>query len=456
MKQQSPTSALSGRKGLRPSSSIMKSFSPSKLLFTLIVVMYLFYLKSALLILKGNMYSGDLIALGVISSSFRGHDPHIGLEIFSPPKADEVPLMIPQPMFTCHGQASPSNSKLALVNNVRTATGTLWALVSNYASECSASAALIDRCQAVSTSSIQSDTFWQSSTTTYGEKPCRMHHFTPRKHEDGTDMSLNQIKEIADPLLHKDSTQRLYYRISSEFARNHVDIFAGHLPLGSVNMIGAQVQHFVFFRNAASKYVSAKLDLWQQSGNTLSQSMDDLIAHIQQEVIAALNENKNYESYKKYLLTPPQVEPAAQLSAAERSNLICNNLVYYNVLCGTVERMDESMQMLHYILDGDSSDSGLFQIFGMTTTLREAVEESKHQPDRSIDRGNEPMRIISARRNMNTPISTPQVLHRLQQDEDFYPKLLEYVKYEQQITDYAVALHNRQYKHMMLLSTETA
>ena len=53
---------------------------------------------------------------------------------------------------------------------------------------------------------------------------------------------------------------------------------------------------------------------------------------------------------------------------------------------------------------------------------------------------------------LRIPISSSAVLKRMQQDEQYqetYQRLLEHVKYEQQVTDFAVQLHHRQYQAML-------
>ena len=109
----------------------------------------------------------------------------------------------------------------------------------------------------------------------------------------------------------------------------------------------------------------------------------------------------------------------------EKVERIKKNILAYNVTVGIVERMSESMEMLQYLLDGDGEATPTFREFG----LKERDEEARE-----------------GRRGNRSPVSASALLEHLRKDEEFYGKLLEYVKYEQQITDFALDVHVRQHE----------
>jgi hypothetical protein len=132
-------------------------------------------------------------------------------------------------------------------------------------------------------------------------------------------------------------------------------------------------------------------------------------------------------------------ENKLQMTAESSSNLIRNNLLHFDVLIGVVD-MDETLQMMHYMLDAENEVPSLFAKYGMTTTLRDVASPARlNSGDSSIDAGPPIMDNVAA-------VSTGSVLAELQKDAEVYEMLTEYVKYEQQITEYAGKIHEAQYK----------
>jgi len=223
----------------------------------------------------------------------------------------------------------------------------------------------------------------------------------------------------------------------------HVDVFAGHYPLGAMTLIpswsvyhpdneigedSSQVQYMSFFRDAVSKFVSAKM--YHRTG-----TKEEHVKRIKNEIEKNVLEGRYYEKYSRYLISPDQREYMKQngikLNIEQRTNLICNNLLKYNVLVGIMERMSESMELFQHVLDSKDEVVDLFVQYGMKT------KDGKDAPT-SVSRAS----------NVN-PISTSSIVEELEKDEHIYPMLKEYVKYEQQITDFANVIHARQYESMI-------
>jgi len=127
--------------------------------------------------------------------------------------------------------------------------------------------------------------------------------------------------------------------------------------------------------------------------------------------------------YNSYFTSPFRVEQT--LSMEEKVDIIKKNILAYNVTIGIVERMSESMEILQYLLDGDEEATPTFREFGLKENDEGA--QKGHKGNRS-------------------PVSASVLLEHFRKDEEFYRKLLEHVKYEQQITDFALDIHMRQHE----------
>jgi hypothetical protein len=209
-----------------------------------------------------------------------------------------------------------------------------------------------------------------------------------------------------------------------------VDILGGHLELGSADYAWNQYQdlrYVAFFRNATSMFVSDKM---YNQHRTLKEHLEAIREHVQSDLAVG----KYNSRYSSYLLTPFQKaalrRQKRKLSRQEKFNLIQKNIVDYKIICGITERMPESLEVLHYVIDSDNGARSIFEEWGM--------------PDKH---GN----IVHAQKRSNTlgqrqGISTSQVITELKKNATFAALLEEYVKYEQQITDFAYNVHMHQYE----------
>jgi hypothetical protein len=118
-----------------------------------------------------------------------------------------------------------------------------------------------------------------------------------------------------------------------------------------------------------------------------------------------------------YLMTPDQRAAAPRTMEGggwlEHVDIVKRNLVHYNVVCGLVENMPQSFEILSHILDPEQSLQSFFTTGGMILNKSE--------------------------------FSTTHVLEELKKDEEFFELLKEHVKYEQLIYDFGVNMHTLQY-----------
>jgi len=131
---------------------------------------------------------------------------------------------------------------------------------------------------------------------------------------------------------------------------------------------------------------------------------------------------KYYQNYASYLITPYQ-KNIQGLDRNSRTQLILENLVKYNVIIGVVDRMSESLELLYNVIDRKHEMTRLFEHFGM----------NKPKDKKKV--------VVNQSR-----FSTSAILNELKKDEEFFPLLVEYVKYDQMIVDFARRIHLLQYE----------
>eukprot|EP00934_Nitzschia_sp_Nitz4_P006423 Nitzschia sp. Nitz4//scaffold247_size31676//11422//13657//NITZ4_007928-RA/size31676-processed-gene-0.33-mRNA-1//1//CDS//3329543949//6413//frame0 len=215
--------------------------------------------------------------------------------------------------------------------------------------------------------------------------------------------------------------------VNSTFLRDRVDIVGGHFRIGRLDHVVSDtprnLRHVAFFRDAAAKYVSGVIFMqttqYRSNRQRRKPSIKSVIEQIQQEVD---NTDGFHKKYADYLLTPSQMQTCLQqtCSAKEMADIVKENLIQYNVTVGVVERMRESMDVLYHVMEPQSSDPE-------TRVFYQSFASSKS-------------------RNVS-PISTSQVMDELKsiRNGTTYANMLQYVRYEQEITDFALQLHERQY-----------
>jgi hypothetical protein len=201
-------------------------------------------------------------------------------------------------------------------------------------------------------------------------------------------------------------------------------------------LVPPQVLYVTFFRNAIDKFVSGIM--YQKKDQDYS--FDGIVELIQKRVKGELGQGKYREGYSAYLLTPQQKQhhyaDYSQNSTVEaRTNQIIQNLDRGNVLVGILERMSESLELLAFAIDKDQEQLPLFESFGMKPRLQAVAS------DEPAESG-----AISTKKNNPSKFSTSSVVEELQKDAQFWGLLEEYVKYDDQIYQRALRIHEAQYR----------
>jgi hypothetical protein len=321
------------------------------------------------------------------------------------PTARTVPAL--KPLFMCNDPnslpgAPGRTQKLAFVHIFKTAGSSLRVFFRKYAEQCDAGWQVIIRCTGVEASSVKqrNSTWWHIEN----------------------DAACVQKKGI----MRGGGAMEDYASFNSHHLDTNVDILGGHMELGAADYSWVHhddLTYISFFRNAASKFVSARM---YKKKRTLNEHVDVIRDVVEME----MKKNLYYEGYYNYLVTPFQKEEIAlkglNLTLPEKVTLMQKNLIDYNVVCGMTERMPASLEILHYLIDSDDSARDLFEAEGMPNKGGQQISE--------------------VRIRNRAEIPTSAVLSELAKDPVFYTKLLEYVKYEQQVTEFALQIHIHQHE----------
>lgn len=235
--------------------------------------------------------------------------------------------------------------------------------------------------------------------------------------------------------------------LNNSYVEQKLDILAGHFRLGvldygSSHQLGKAGQHryLTFFRNAAAKFVSGRVYVKTQKGGG-KLTVDSMVHGITKELKdRERKEKKDYHTKSfSYLLTPEQevTRHKEHWSIAQKVSAVKQNLVHYNVSIGIVEEMGQSMRILQHIMD----PKGL---------LPQALFDNYERPQAALttQQGKRRQTMTDGKSFNVSPISTSAILKRLKEDPTTYNRLLDYVRYEQELTDFALELHRRQYQSL--------
>ena len=166
-------------------------------------------------------------------------------------------------------------------------------------------------------------------------------------------------------------------------------------------------------------------------------SLADLLSETKEKVRKAARTRSYHGRYDTYLITPAQRsdmaregEGRSRTAIDERALMVMSNLVKHEVVVGITERLSDSMELLRRLIDNDGDVADLFVRYG----LRDGGERD----GAGYEQG-DGMKINPSK------ISSSTVMLELRKDERFMRDLLEVVKYEQQVSDFAMALHLRQH-----------
>jgi len=205
----------------------------------------------------------------------------------------------------------------------------------------------------------------------------------------------------------------------NSFLDIHMDILAGQVSLGAgynwkvryEKVIPAEIQYISFFREDVERTVS-EIIYYSVKHKKIPDSLEDFVEHCKSQIKKRISVSYS-EVYNKYLITPQQREdPAyADLNVVDRTNLTMKNILEFKVMVGIVEKMPQSLEMLHYLMDGNNEVTHLFS----------DVSKEKYKS------------------------RTGTVVAELKKDEDFMKIMNEYLKYDAAIYDFANIVHEKQY-----------
>ena len=197
-----------------------------------------------------------------------------------------------------------------------------------------------------------------------------------------------------------------------------------------------------FFRNAVDKYVSGvSYATKAKAGRPLP-----VIAKVRELLPAKLALGEYAAKIREYLITPHQRrrygDAGIDPSAEEQAVRAMMNLLDFDVLVGIAERMSESLSMLEPLMDPEGAVPEVFAKYGRAGgPTRPADGEGGD--------GAEANRTLKTRKANVNGLSTSYLVEILKKEDKFlFMDILEYTKFEQQITDFSLALHLRQEKEV--------
>jgi hypothetical protein len=116
-------------------------------------------------------------------------------------------------------------------------------------------------------------------------------------------------------------------------------------------------------------------------------------------------------------------------NAEARAKLAIHNLYNYNAIVGMTESMSKSLDIMkHVLLNGPTNPQ----------KVKAQAVFTKFNPTSSRSDG------VTANKSLKREVSTSAVVAELAKDEKLINLVLEYMKYERMITDFAWTMHNLQ------------
>ncbi|CAB9527706.1 unknown protein [Seminavis robusta] len=363
------------------------------------------------------------------------------------------------PIWTCSSSNNTSNTgthhnnhKLVFVHVFKTAGMTMRELLLRYAVACHKGIGIVSECSgldtfnnssSVSSSTTTSASIWHNGFGSKQGQPCWMKALPRSNHDNDNDNNTPMSPQQSS------SPQQM----DTDTVATKLDVLAGHVPLGVDEWLvpldnnnhhhyRTTVTYLAFFRHAIDKFVSGIM--YQKKDQNYS--YPDILELIKKRVKGELHQNKHREGYSAYLLTPTQKQhfyTKKKSTVEERTQQILRNIQEEPILVGIVERMPESLQLLQFVIDSRQEQTPLFEKFGMVT------QEAKVHIDDSNN--NNPSQ---KKRNNPSKYSTSKVVQELKKDEELWPLLQEYVKYDTLIYERALQLHKQQYEAMIALQQQ--
>jgi hypothetical protein len=341
----------------------------------------------------------------------------------------------------------------AFIHIYKTAGSTIRSFFHELAFTCHKTWVSLARCTGLMLSSIESRGRWN---------PCTIEEVA-----DGRGQRKAQYFHRKE----KNYNRFLFSTISNPTFERKVDIFGGHVRLGSGDYIFQSspalegVRYIVFLRDPVKRYVSGVL--YQNKVLGRSESLEQVVQKIKVNIFNARNSDQYWNKSLSYLLTPAQRVDADKLSttklnvtlsstdtppffgAEARAMLAIRNLFEYNVIVGMTERMPESLAILRHVFLTSGIENPLkddaeavFRKYGLVAPLSENVTGNHTAP--SV-----PAVAVHENQSSRKNVSTSAVVAELAKDDGHMLLMDEYVKYERMISDFARRMHNLQYDCVM-------
>ncbi len=314
------------------------------------------------------------------------------------------------PRWTCSSPPSlaSASTKVIFVHVFKTAGSTFRTFFHSYGEKCGRGVSTIVRCSHLSSSSLESP--------------------NPNDHwEPGCD--------IKKALSRENKTISMGEKLSRGHLQKHADIVIGHLPLGIHekwvdDKSGEQItpQYISFFREPLVKFVSGRLFVEDKRRRYMKESQltfDEALRVVKAHIRSRYRKEKYYIGYKEYLATPQQKDDAEKYNFSEEQwvQTIMRNIIEMHVIVGLVENMGESVGLIQSIIDTEKE---------LTDDFRSLVDPS----DSSSLVANK------------SKLSSSKIVATLRDDEKIWKMLNEVLKYEFELYNFAVEVHNLQVKEM--------
>mmetsp|Transcript_47517 Transcript_47517/g.143791 ORF Transcript_47517/g.143791 Transcript_47517/m.143791 type:complete len:508 (-) Transcript_47517:1110-2633(-) len=342
------------------------------------------------------------------------------------------------------GRADPARHahRLVFVHVFKTAGSTMREFFADYSRRCSAGWAVLIGCTRLNPDSLLG---YDDGGGTWRARKAG-------KHAGGC--IIKKSVSRADGLEDGNWTKVMGSRLAEEF-----DMFGGHLPLGTGSVwgdmgdggglprVGGKLTYVAFFRNAVSKYLSG-ISFVTQAGRP-----PKAMAHIKDSVPGMLARGQYQCKFADYLVTPQQhmvdrIEGrTGPRSNEEQALRVMMNLLKFDVIVGLTERMSDSLRMLEALMDEEGDATDIFDKYGREREGLPTAFGEGTPADSAIADAGKGGNSTGTRKANQSKLSTADLMKAVMEERPLlFADILEYTKYEQQITDFALALHTRQMK----------
>ena len=332
-------------------------------------------------------------------------------EFFRVPETNENlrALQRAQPFFwQCHESALPRTPPLVFLHIPRSAGSSVRMLLKGFASYCGATLAVIVNCLDPGYRWITTNqTMWVNAVGSAAE---------------GTNCAIERL-EPPDPTKFNTTIRRGTIDTLTPVtwsALRGVDIFVGRLPIGLPgNPAYDAALYWTMFRNPLEEWVS--LHIIYEELETV-----DAVVQSLQTLLASRNTTTPWHYYfptSSVFLTPYQKEwvrmtPNIVWTPERRLRVVQQNLHKYPVVIGLAEDWTNTLRLFQSIIDTQNNVTSLFRYLETAYAKEPSLSDSTHL--------------------------TRQVVQRIQTNDTFRAAAAYYLRYEQQLYDYAVGLHQAQ------------